>query len=463
MTHAIGESLCCPKCGRAALQLAATPVCGSCGTQFFDLKGLLCLFPGGVQQKAIWEDLLAKLHDEKEQRAYQFERTAGAVHMTSLTRERLEIGCLEKLRRVESVIDVMGRSGLKPKADPQYESLRPVGLLQYYETILRDWAWHTNSRQDHRFTVESENQLMLDHMLELLESASGDKPARILVLGAGAGRLSWEIYCRMAPQLLVTVDHNPLLAYVTKHIVKDQGRLDLWEVVASPDGGSPIEQHWKASAPTTSSHPSAEKFVSIAADVWNLPFLGNSFDLVITPWLIDVVGGDVKDFIPKVMHVLSPGGRWLNCGPLKYYDGMPDQQKYTGEEIKQLLALAGMHLWSDDQWQLPYVNSPLSGTKKIEGVWSFLAEKRQPERGVSPEPIVKKIRRGEVHGWLILPHLPVPRIEVPGLPEWFANFLQLVDGHRSINDLAAALGPHIPADCEPREFVCELFQEYLVE
>lgn len=463
MADVFDESLCCPKCGYAPLRMAPTPMCDSCGTSFFNLNGLPCLFPDGIQRKALWEDLLAKLHEEKEQRAYQFERAAGAVHMTSLTRKRLVGGCLEKLRRVESVIDTMRCTGLEPKLDPQYESLKPVGLLQYYEIILRDWAWHTSTSQEHTFKVENENQLMLDHMLNQLDGGSGGKPKRILVLGAGAGRLSWEIYCRMAPQLLVTVDHNPLLAYVTQHIVKDQGQLALWEVFSSPCGDPPIEQLWTASAPTTSSSPSTEQFVPIAADVWNLPFLGNSFDLVITPWLIDVVGGDLKDLIPKVMHVLSPGGRWLNCGPLKYYDGMPDQQKYTGEEIKQLLALAGMPVRSDEVYRLPYVSSPISGASKSEEVWSFLAEKMPHELVSGSAPMEKKIRQAEIPGWLILPHLPVPRIEVKGVPEWFESFLQLTDGRRSINDLAVFLRPHIPADCEPREFVCELFREYLVE
>ena len=49
---------------------------------------------------------------------------------------------------------------------------------------------------------------------------------------------------------------------------------------------------------------------ALGADVWNMPLPEASVDTVVTSWLLDVTGGDVKDLIAVVDYLLKPGGCW---------------------------------------------------------------------------------------------------------------------------------------------------------
>ncbi len=460
MLNGIQSLLICPRCGATAaegLNIQAAS-CGPCNLRFFSLNGLPCWFPNGEQQRVIWQDLYAKLEEEKKQLEHLHDLESRFIGLLPATRQRLDVDRRARLKRLESVATILENAGLQPQLNASLQNLRPAGFLQYYELMLRDWAWF-NTEDNNR---PDENQLMLQQILTLTPADPPFKPKRILVLGAGAGRLSWDLYNHWNPELLVTVDHNPLLAYTAKHLIRDMGSFTLWEVASPEPAKDAVEMAWDLSVPSSPAQHSSRNFHVLAADAWNLPLARGSFDLIVTPWFIDIVGGDFRDLLGKLQPLLQPGGYWLNYGPLKYYDGMPEQQKYSHTEIRELLGLAGFAVHHHEHFDIPYVQSPLASRARTESVWGYLAQ-------LGTGPVVSapvrttKLQHGENPAWLILPHLPVPPLRINGVPDWVDNIFSFIDGHRSINDLAALVAPSMPADYEPRQFVFDVFQEYAVE
>ena len=55
-----------------------------------------------------------------------------------------------------------------------------------------------------------------------------------LVLGAGAGRLSFDLFDRFDCKYMISTDINPLLFTIAGHILKRQSDVELSEIVMSP-------------------------------------------------------------------------------------------------------------------------------------------------------------------------------------------------------------------------------------
>ena len=79
------------------------------------------------------------------------------------------------------------------------------GLTTYYANIHRDWCWG-----------DAENDASFEMLAALLRDAP---PGSVLVLGAGAGRLAYDLHMRTTAALTVALDFNPLLSIVadTRH------------------------------------------------------------------------------------------------------------------------------------------------------------------------------------------------------------------------------------------------------
>lgn len=460
MLNGIQSLLICPRCGATAAEglNVQGASCGPCNLRFFSLNGLPCWFPNGEQQRVIWQDLYAKLEEEKKQLEHLHELESRFIGLLPATKQRLDVDRRARLKRLESVATILENSGLQPLLNSSLQNLRPAGFVQYYELMLRDWAWF-NAEDANR---QDENRLMLQQIVALTQTDSSFKPRRILVLGAGAGRLSWDLYNHWTPELLVTVDHNPLLAYTAKHLIRDMGSFTLWEVARHDTAREAMEIAWDLTVPQFPGQHSSRNFHVLAADAWNLPLAPGSFDLIVTPWFIDIVGGDFKDLLGKLQPVLRPEGYWLNYGPLKYYDGMPEQHKYSHKEISELLNLAGFSVHQQAHFDIPYVRSPLVDSARTESVWGYFAQLDTATSSIAPVR-TEKLQHGENPAWLILPHLPIPPMRISGVPDWVENIFAFIDGHRSINDLAALVAPSMPADYEPRQFVFDVFQGYALE
>jgi hypothetical protein len=170
------------------------------------------------------------------------------------------------------------------------------------------------------------------------------------------------------------------------------------------------------------------------ADGLDPPFADGAFDTVLTPWFVDQVPPDMAALFPAIHRVLAEGGLWLNHGPLVYH---PNHtllvHRYRADEVLDLVAASGFAIEQHAYDRLLYMQSPACTQGRTEMVLSFRARRIDRVEAVVPEQ----------PAWLRDRTLPVPR--VAGLDRYvaphplFAAVIALVDGQRSIDDIAAVL------------------------
>lgn len=434
----------CPNCGSDAQSGFSldTLLCSSCNTQYFNLNGVPCLFPAGEYHKTIWQHQAAIMQAQGQQGLAHVEEAVSRYDMTARTRERLAdtFSALDASQAI--ILQLLARAGVEPKLQ---EGMGNAGnLSEYYDLLLRDWAW-----------PGSENSKALEGALACLPENLEAK--NILVLGAGAGRLSWDLHSALKPKCTVALDSNPVLLIVADTLVRKRQAIELAEFKTFPQVDQAVTRTWSLQPPQDPADLSASWF-ALGANAWRAPLKPKSFDLIVTPWFIDVNGGDVRDSIGVVSQLLAPGGRWLNTGPLLYSRHLPLEQKYQDTEIREFLALAGFSMETESVTETDHLDSPLEVRKQHEQVWTFCA--KGPEQTPNAALVL-----GEPPPWLIMHHLPVskhPYVTAQKHP-LIDTILALIDGQRSINDIAAQVEPHFPEGIIAKDAVVTLLGQILGE
>lgn len=125
----------------------------------------------------------------------------------------------------------------------------------------------------------------------------------------------------------------------------------------------------------------------------------------------------------------------MNFGPLRF-DG-PMSSRYMIEEVLELAEQAGFERPVPIRADVSYFDAPHSGSRRTETVFAFAVRKLEsaPELAapVPPAP-----------AWLRDPSLAIPLDEelskLQRSAVFSAGVLSMIDGSRSIRDVAAALG-----------------------
>lgn len=446
------ESIQCPNCASNTQQGFNFDklYCKRCETQHFSLGEVPCLFPAGAHQKLIWQHQTATLQHMAQQGLAALHESLSRYDLTTATRQRLtEIQAASQIN-IETILSLMQRHGIDPAPNEQLNQMNPGDLSEYFDLLLRDWAWDSTT------DANPENTSAFERTLAAIQSLP-EKPTRILVLGAGAGRLSWDLHVDLKPEYTVALDSNPLVLAAADELIHQRQPIAIGEFKNFPQIGFDHAQTWLLEPPLDPDNLRNNWF-TLGANVWQLPFVKESFDLIITPWFIDVNGGDVRDLIAVIHEKLVPGGYWLNSGPLLFTRHLPVQLKYSATEIKEFISLAGLTLVDESIANTDYLRSPLEARFRQEQVWTFSARKT-----VSREetPIVD----GALAPWLVMHHLAIPQnnYSTSDSHPLIDAILSLVDGSRSINDICYEIGPHLPQDVPVKDVVVTLFGQIISE
>jgi hypothetical protein len=391
------------------------------------LAGVPCLLRDPAKSILAWRAGLADLREVVTLGRDRLLADVTAASGRASTRARLERLRDGLGRQLEEIERIFADAGIEPRARAAGAE-RPRlgdGILSYFHHIHRDWGW-----------PEAETDAVLSTIASVLPP---DRPlGDTLVLGAGAARLVRELHARHGGTTTVALDINPLPFFVARNAL-DGRTITLTEIPTSPrsvDDVAVTRRLGEGLAPVDGIH-------LVFGDALAPPVRRGSFDTVVTPWFLDQVAPDVAELAPLVRSLLAPAGAWLNHGPLVYPSGRPTAARYTADEVLEIVAGAGFRVEGFDVRRLSFMESPACNQGRTERILTFMAARSEdaPAEAQAPAP-----------AWIEDTTLPVPRLEAlrgfaPPHP-FFAAVVGMVDGERSIDDIAATLAQaqNIPLD-----------------
>ena len=404
----------CPRC-RSELSLQAEGfLCGPCDASFGPVGSVPCLLPDPTMARRRWRNHLALIRGEGEATIRAFEAELRRPGLLSATRSRLT----KQIDLTRLVMDEL-EGHLVPAVGHPLDPEGPIPRFSPLETVHllhRDWAWSESQEND--------------RALECVRQALVAPLKKTLVIGAGACRLAYDLHITAGASHTVALDIDPLVLLVADRVM-DGERVQLTEPRANAadlSQMSALRQLQAARGPMANITP-------LLADGLMPPVRADAFDTVITPWFTDLVP-DLRLFIGEVIRALAPGGRWIHFGPLLYPIHRPGADRFSQDELFELLDLAGFTRETCIQASLNYSFSPLTGRGRIEPCFAMSAQLRRiPDR--STDTLSNEPR------WLVLPYLPVPdfegRASMRHPRSGFRAVLELVDGSRSAAAIADAL------------------------
>lgn len=375
----------------------------------------------------------------------RFKRSAGEIQQrrdacqqviatssgAAKTRLAAEIAHLDAyLAQLSTILSPYGEIK-PPEKTGSYAGLR-VGLAEhtditgYNTNIHRDWCWG-----------EAENAQSLAIVSALL-SSRGDEPLeKVLVLGCGAGRLAFDIHQSLAPMTTLALDINPLLIAVA-HAVSGGETLQLTEFPAAPRSASELAFNNTLTLDARSARPRSGLRYAVA-DAYSAPLREGAFDLVVTPWFIDIVPQSVATTAQRVNTLLRPGGLWLNTGSSAYAanrsgDFANPSECQSQVEATEAVSNNGFTMRESRDDEIDYLCSPHSRQSRRELVHSWLSTKTAQVR------ISTDARTDRLPGWLVSDAEPIPALESfryqAEATKIHAYVMALIDGERSIERIA---------------------------
>jgi hypothetical protein len=335
------------------------------------------------------------------------------------TRRRLRMLARARAENFAVLAEIVASAGLgrpgKPSAEASREGLPLFGLL---ELVLRDWGWGDEG--------EHENRRARDAVLALLGERA---PGRVLVLGAGAARLAYDLHVARAPELTLALDINPLPLLLAQRLLGGEV-IPLYDVPTNPHHAGVAARRLELRAP----QGPASRFHLLLADGLAPPVPAQSVDTVLTPWFVDQAVRDLPALIAMIHDRLAQGGVWINHGPLVYPAALPAARCHGPDEVLALLADGGFEVLDVSRERVPYMHNPGASSGRSMHVFAFAAKRVDTARA-STKP--------SLPAWAHDHDAPVPRISVherylarnPAI----AALAAALDGRATVNELARSV------------------------
>lgn len=424
MHESLINILACPRCDKTPLtQKDETLHCSACKVDFPLLDGLPWLFAEPDASLAEWRGRMQFALQSLSQEATRVDLELKDAALRALTRRRLEryeralLQHRESLQELMQPLDVQSLSGNYET----YLALRtrlPLdqGLNTYYGNVHRDWCWG-----------DDENQASVRQLRAVLGEDTG--LGKVLVLGAGAGRLAYDMHRQFDCELTVALDFNPMLLLVAGTMLRGE-TLELHEFPIAPRALEDDAVLRTLSAPEAVD----DNFHLVLGDALRPPFASAAFDTVVTPWLIDIISEDLPILGARINNLLQQSGRWLNFGSLAF-SGPRRARHHSVEETLAIVADCGFSAPRVQEATIPYMCSPASRHGRQEHVFTFAAEKQRQ--------VAAPKRHRALPDWIVTGKEPIPlsasfRSQAMST-QIYAFIMSLIDGKRSIEDMAEVL------------------------
>lgn len=447
MAQTLAELLACPRCGES-LQTDSVYRCERCAFEFPELGGVRCLFADPEATLGEWRSRLHLVVRNLEREAAHLDQSMRSTKLMPLTKKRLgylKAANEDHARRLQALLAPLDLQSLKARYETHIAlrtRLPPdQGLTTYYNNIHRDWAWG-----------DEENTASVELVLQAL--GDGGLGEKALVLGAGAGRLAYDLHQSTDTALTVAVDFNPLLALLA-HTVMSGESVELYEFPIAP---KTLEDH-AVLRTLRAPKPVRAGMHVVLADALRPPFRELSFETVVTPWLVDILPEDFSVLCRRVNRLLAPEGRWIIFGSLTFNHANP-ALRYSLEECVAAIRGTGFAEPTGHETIIPYMCSPASRHARHERVVTWCARKEQDVDSPSQHQALPD--------WLLQSDEPVPLLNAFQTQaistRTFAFVMSLIDGHRSVADIADVMtqqGMMTPEEAGPtiRTFLIKMYED----
>ena len=424
MSNPLTDLLACPRCDKTPLtETDGVFSCKACKIEFPSVDGIPWMFAEPQATLGEWRGRLQFAVQQLSQESARLEAELDDKDLRPLTRRRMERyrkatdSHRRSLQKLLQPIDVQSLHG-------NYETYLALrtrlpadqGLNTYYANVHRDWSWG-----------DEENAASMKQVRSVLHESADLGNA--LVLGAGACRLAYDLHMQMDGAVTVAMDFNPLLLLIARQVMQGD-TLKLHEFPIAPRSLEDDAVLRSLSAPEVV----RDGFFFVLGDALRAPFAPESFDTVVTPWLIDIVTEDLPVLAARINGLLTPEGRWVNFGSLAF--SAPERARcYSPEETKAIVAESGFSDPYVSEATIPYMCSPASRHGRQEKVFSFAAYK---ERATDKPP-----RHRALPDWIVTGEESVPLTQSfrsqAMTTQIYSFMMSLIDGKRSIKDMAMVL------------------------
>jgi ubiquinone/menaquinone biosynthesis C-methylase UbiE/uncharacterized protein YbaR (Trm112 family) len=441
--------LACPRCDKAPLDASDDGLhCKACKVDFPMLEGMPWMFAEPQAALGEWRGRLQFSLQQLSHEIAGLEKELQTKDISALAKRRVERykkAVASHRRSLQKLLQPIEMQSLQGNYE-SYLALRTrmptdQGLNTYYPNIHRDWSW---GEEENKASMKQIRAVLHDHA-EL---------GNVLILGSGAGRLAYDIHTELNCTSTVALDFNPLLMLVAKTVTSGKN-LSLYEFPVAPLALDDDAVLRKLTAPEVAD----EGFHLVLGDALRPPFPDESFDTVVTPWLIDIISEDLPELSARINNLLKKNGRWVNFGSLAFAN--PERARcYSPEETKAIVAESGFSDPYVSQATIPYMSSPASRHGRQERVFSFSAYK---ERSVE-----KPARHLALPDWIVTGKEPVPLTpsfrQQAMTTQIYSFIMSLIDGKRSIKDMAVVLAKQklmTKEEAEPaiRSFMTKMYDD----
>jgi uncharacterized protein YbaR (Trm112 family)/SAM-dependent methyltransferase len=449
MPDTLHNLIACPRCDKSPLAQQDNGLhCNACKVDFPLVDGIPWMFAEPEASLGEWRGRMQFALQQLSHESARLETEIKNKELRPLTTRRLERyktavdSHRRSLQKLMRPLDVQSSSG----NFETYLAMRtrlPVdqGLNTYYANVHRDWSWG-----------EDENKASMKQIQAVLHENA--ELGNVLVLGAGAGRLAYDIHMQFECASTVALDFNPMLMFVANAVTRGE-TLKMYEFPIAPKSLQDDAVLRSLSAP----EKVAEEFYLLLGDALRPPFAAQSFDTIVTPWLIDIITEDLPVLAARINCLLKENGRWVNFGSLAFSSPHRALQ-YSPEETKAIVAECGFSDPYVSEATIPYMCSPASRHGRQEKVFSFSAYK---ERQVK-----QPARHRALPDWIVTGKEPVPLLpsfRTQAMSTQIYSFIMsLIDGKRSLQDMAVVLEKQqlmSRAEAEPaiRSFLTRMYDD----
>ena len=218
--------------------------------------------------------------------------------------------------------------------------------------LVREWS---EEGADEREQCLGRALAALKRHVPLPDAAGSSEAPRVVIPGAGLGRLVWEV--AMLGYEAIGVENALMIimagSYVINHLLSChreahiypfawlgagpcnvRAAADVGRTVCVPDrlAARRFEETTAACAAAGATHPHAR--LQVCTDDFSTTSrrIAASAHAVLTCFFIDACG-DVVGAIESVHAQLRPGGVWVNCGPLEY-EGTAGGHTFLGPTLR---------------------------------------------------------------------------------------------------------------------------------